>query len=95
MLDRKVMKTEEKPTGNMLFLPQEVVQREVWTRGLHKMHSIDDGLHGERCSQLFIHMSGCNIFFNRNLRFRVIKIKTEQGLLQYLVNHRESQVQSR
>jgi len=39
MLDRWVMRMEETPTGHMLFLPQEVVWREIWTRGLKRKHN--------------------------------------------------------
>jgi hypothetical protein len=41
----------------------------------------DDNLHGMKCKQLFIRMSRCNILLNRNLWFRVVDIKMEQGLL--------------
>ncbi len=34
MLDSWVLRIEKNPTGHMLFLPQEVVQHEVWTGGL-------------------------------------------------------------
>ncbi len=39
MLDKQVMKTIERPTRHMLFLPQKVVRCEVWTNGLHKRHN--------------------------------------------------------
>jgi hypothetical protein len=39
MLDKRVLKTEERSVGHMLFLPQEVVWREVWTSGLEKRYS--------------------------------------------------------
>jgi hypothetical protein len=39
MLDRQVLRTKERPTGHKSFLPQEVVRREVCTRGLEKMHN--------------------------------------------------------
>jgi len=42
---------------------------------------INDDVHGKRYYQIFTQMSGCNIFFNRNLWFRVAEIKMEQGLL--------------
>jgi hypothetical protein len=34
--------------------------------------------HGKRCGQIFTQMSGCNIFFNNNLWFKVAEIKMEQ-----------------
>jgi hypothetical protein len=34
MLDRRVIRTKERLAGHRSFLPQEVVQCEVWTRGL-------------------------------------------------------------
>ncbi len=39
MLDKQVLRTEERPAGHMSFLPQEVVRHEVWTRGLQRRHS--------------------------------------------------------
>ncbi len=54
--------------GHKSFLPQEVVQWDVWIGGLP-----DDDLHGERCSKLLIQMSGCSILLSHNLWFRVIK----------------------
>ncbi len=39
MLDRRVLKIEERPMGHMLILPQEVVREDVWTRGLQSRHS--------------------------------------------------------
>jgi hypothetical protein len=33
------MGVEERLAKHMLFLPQEVVQREVWIRGLQKRHN--------------------------------------------------------
>jgi len=38
---------------------------------------IDNDLQGERCSRLLTQMSGCSIFLNCNLWFKVIEIKTE------------------
>ncbi len=40
MLDRKVLRTEEKPTWDKLFLPQEVVWCEVWIGGFQRRHNI-------------------------------------------------------
>jgi hypothetical protein len=34
MLDKRMLKIEQRPAGHMLFLPQEVVWWDVWTRGL-------------------------------------------------------------
>jgi len=42
---------------------------------------IDDNFHEKKCSQMLTQMNGCNIFFSRNLWFRVEEIKMEQGLL--------------
>jgi hypothetical protein len=39
MLDKQVLRTEERPIGHKSFLPQEVVQHEVWTRGLQIRHN--------------------------------------------------------
>jgi hypothetical protein len=38
MLDKQVIKIEERLVEHKLFLPQ-VVQHEVWIRGLHKRHN--------------------------------------------------------
>ncbi len=66
--------------GHRSFLSQEVVQREIWAKGLQRNIVIDDDFHGERCNQLFTQMSGCNIF-SCNLWFKVEKIKIEKGIL--------------
>jgi hypothetical protein len=34
MLDRQVLKIEERLGGHMSFLPQEMVRRDIWTKGL-------------------------------------------------------------
>jgi len=39
MLDKRVLRTKERHAGHGSFLPQEVVRREVWTRGLQRRHS--------------------------------------------------------
>jgi len=39
MLDKQVLRTEERPAGSMSFLPQEVVRHEVWSRGLQRRHN--------------------------------------------------------
>ncbi len=51
---------------------------------------IDDDLHIDRSSQLLTQMRGCSIFLNHNMWFRVEKIKTEEELLEYLINHKNS-----
>jgi hypothetical protein len=61
----------------MSFLPQEVVWCEVWTGGFRKGTIKDNDFHEERYSQLFTQMSGCNVFLNHNLWFKVEEIKTE------------------
>jgi hypothetical protein len=39
MLDRQVLRTKKKHVGHSPFLPQEVVQQDVWTKGLQRRHS--------------------------------------------------------
>ncbi len=39
MFDKQVLKTKERFAWHMSFLPQEVVQQEVWMRDLHKNHN--------------------------------------------------------
>jgi len=39
MLDKRVLRMEERLTGHMSFLPQEVVQHNIWTRGIQRKHS--------------------------------------------------------
>jgi hypothetical protein len=39
MLDRQILRTKEMFIGHMLFLPQEVVRRDVWTGGLQKKYN--------------------------------------------------------
>jgi hypothetical protein len=36
-----------------------------------------DNLHIERCSRIFTQMSGCSVFFSRNMWFEVVEIKIE------------------
>jgi len=36
MMDKQVLRTKEKPIRHKLFLPQEMVQREVWIGGSSK-----------------------------------------------------------
>jgi len=38
MLDRRVLIIKERHVKHRLFLPQYVVQHEVWTRGLKRRH---------------------------------------------------------
>jgi hypothetical protein len=38
MLDIRILKIEERLVRHMLFLPQEVVWWDVWTRGFFKRH---------------------------------------------------------
>jgi hypothetical protein len=33
MFDRQMLRIEEKPTGHMSFLPQDMVWQDVWTKG--------------------------------------------------------------
>jgi hypothetical protein len=39
MLDKEVLRIEERSTGHRSFLPQEVVQQDVWIKGLQRRHS--------------------------------------------------------
>jgi len=39
MLDKRILSTKERHARHSLFLPQEVVRREIWTGGLQKRHS--------------------------------------------------------
>jgi hypothetical protein len=39
MLDIQVLITEERHVGHSLFLPQDVVQHEVWIGGLQRRHN--------------------------------------------------------
>ncbi len=39
MLDKQVLRAKERPEGHMLFLPQEVVTREIQINGLQKRHN--------------------------------------------------------
>jgi hypothetical protein len=39
MLDRRVLRKEERHARHMLFLPQEVVKHEVWISGFQIMHN--------------------------------------------------------
>jgi hypothetical protein len=39
MLDRQVLKIEERLMGHMSFLPQEVVRWDIWIGGLQRRHS--------------------------------------------------------
>jgi hypothetical protein len=39
MLDKEVLRIEERPAGHMLVLPQEVVRQDVWIKGFQRKHS--------------------------------------------------------
>ncbi len=39
MLDRSVLRIKERPKGHKSFLPQEMVQCEVWIGGFQKRHN--------------------------------------------------------
>jgi hypothetical protein len=39
MLDRGVLRIEERPIGHKSFIPQKVVRRDIWTRGLQRRHN--------------------------------------------------------
>jgi hypothetical protein len=48
MLDKQILRIENKPIEHKLFLPQEVVRREVWTNGFQEGTITNDNLHGDR-----------------------------------------------
>ncbi len=39
MLDKQVLRIEERPARHMSFLPQEVVRHEVWSGGFQRRHN--------------------------------------------------------
>jgi len=39
MLDKEVLRIEERHAGHILVLPQEVVQQDVWIKGFQRRHS--------------------------------------------------------
>jgi hypothetical protein len=39
MLDKRVLRREERHVGHMSFLPQEVVRWDIWIEGLKRRHS--------------------------------------------------------
>jgi hypothetical protein len=39
MLDKRVLRTEERPIGHISFLPQEMVWWDIWIRGLQRRHN--------------------------------------------------------
>ncbi len=67
--------------GHRLFLPQDVVQHEVWIGVFREGTITDNNLHEEKYNKIFTQMSGCNILFSHNMWLRVKKIKMEHGLL--------------
>jgi hypothetical protein len=81
MLDSWVLRIEKSLVGHMLFLPQEVVQHEVWTVVLKEGTITNNNHNEERCSWLLTQMSGCSILLSCNMWFRVKEIKMEQGFL--------------
>jgi hypothetical protein len=56
---------------------------------------INDDLHQERCNRLLTQISVCSILLSCNLWFKVTKVKTKRELLQYFINRKKYQVQSR
>jgi hypothetical protein len=50
MLDKRVLKIEERHVGHRSFLPQDMVWREVWIGVFRKSTFTNDDLHIERCS---------------------------------------------
>jgi hypothetical protein len=75
MLDKKVLRIEERLVGHKPFLAREVVQHEIWTKRLYGLRLlkigmvIDNDFHEERCNRLLTQNSECNIFFSYNLWF--------------------------
>jgi hypothetical protein len=75
MLDKKVLRIEERLVGHKPFLPREVVQHEIWTKRLYGLMLlkigmvIDNDFHEERCNRLLTQISECNILFSYNLWF--------------------------
>jgi len=67
MLDRRITKIEERFIRHKLFLSQEMVWCEVWSRVFRKVIVINDNFNIETCSQLLIQMNGCNILFSHNM----------------------------
>jgi len=55
---------------------------------------IDNDLHGKRCSWLLTQIKGSTCFLAIIYGSESLKIKTKEGLLQYLINNRKSHVQS-
>ncbi len=62
---------------------------EVFKEGI-----VIDDIHREKCTQLLTQMSECNIFFNRNLWFKVEEINIEQRFLQQLIICKKPRVKS-
>jgi hypothetical protein len=75
MLDKKVLRIEERLVGHKPFLPREVVQHEIWTKCLYGLRFlktsmvIDNDFHEKRCNQLLTQIIECNILFSYDLWF--------------------------
>jgi hypothetical protein len=81
MLDRQVLRTNEKLVGHKCFYHKKWYDG-TYGLGVFRKGTIpNDDLQIKRCSRLFILMNGCNILLNCNMWFRVVEIKIEQGLL--------------
>jgi hypothetical protein len=50
MLDRPVLRIEERPARHRSFGPQEVVRWDIWIGGLQRRHSSKQRSPGKRCS---------------------------------------------
>jgi hypothetical protein len=79
----------------MSFIPQEWYSVKYGLGDFREGIVTNNDLHEKGCSQLLTQMSMCIILLNHNLWFRIEGIKMKQGLLQYLINHKKSQVHSR
>ncbi len=93
MLDIRVLRTQERLVRYMSFLPQKVVQCELWTKGLQRLQKMISK-YRDASHQLLTQMSEYSIVLNCNLWFKVKEIKTKQGLLHYSISRKKFQVQS-
>jgi hypothetical protein len=60
MLDKQVLKTEERHVVHKLFLPQEVVFGMKYGLVVFRKGTVtNDNFHGERCNRILTQMSGC------------------------------------
>jgi hypothetical protein len=93
MLDRQVLIIEKRPACIGYFYHKRWYNVKYGLGVFKESIVIDDDFHEERCNQLLTQMNGCSVLFSHNMWFKVEEIK-EQGLQQYLINRKKSQVQS-